>query len=95
MKQKASITLSRHLFTKIDKAAGERSRSAYIEDVLKSHFEARRKAAIHKRDLEILNRAADQLNAEMEDALKYQADVGEYFSETGRVVPREKTRRRA
>src|SRR5215469_2441207 len=37
--------------------------------------EERRRAERDARDLEILNRYADELNAEAEDSLEYQADV--------------------
>ena len=76
MKEKTSITLSREILAQIDKLAGSRSsRSALIEQVLREYLSERQKAAIYARDLEILNRAADRLNAEAEDALEYQAPL--------------------
>jgi len=79
MKQKTSITLSREVLTGIDRLAGRKySRSAVIERALREYLRQRERAAMNARDLEILNREADRLNAEAEDALKYQADEGGY-----------------
>ena len=74
MKEKTSITLSSDLLAKIDQLAGEkRSRSAFIERVLRDYLAERRRRAAHARDLERINAAAERLNAEMADALEYQA----------------------
>jgi len=79
MKQKTSITLSREVLTGIDRLAGRKySRSAVIERALREYLRQRERAAMNARDLEILNREADRLNAEAEDALQYQADEGGY-----------------
>jgi len=76
MKEKTSITLSPEVLAGIDRLAGsKRSRSAVIESVLRLYLRQRERARIHARDLEILNRAADRLNAEAEDVLKDQADL--------------------
>lgn len=76
MKEKTSITLSRDVLTGIDKLAGaKRSRSAVIENVLRIYLRQRERARIYAHDLEILNREADRLNAEMADVLKDQADI--------------------
>jgi metal-responsive CopG/Arc/MetJ family transcriptional regulator len=75
MKEKTSVTLSRDVLAKIDRLAGRKySRSALIERVLREYLTQRERAAMNARDLEILNREADRLNAEAEDALQYQAD---------------------
>ena len=74
MKEKTSITLSKDLLAKIDRIAGSRhSRSAFIERVLRQFLRERTRAAIHARDLSLINRAADRLNREAVDALEYQA----------------------
>jgi len=74
MKEKTSVTLSPEVLTGIDRLAGsKRSRSAFIEDVLRQYLRARAKAARGARDLAILNRFADEMNAEAEDVLRYQA----------------------
>ena len=74
MKEKTSITLSSEVLAKIDRLAGSRlSRSAFIEFVLRNYFAERARSAANLRDLERINAAAEQLNAEMADALEYQA----------------------
>jgi metal-responsive CopG/Arc/MetJ family transcriptional regulator len=74
MKEKTSITLSSDLLAQVDRLAGSKlSRSAFIEQVLRSYFRERTRKQIHARDLERINAAADRLNAEAEDVLAYQA----------------------
>ena len=76
MKEKTSITLSPDVLRDIDRLAGSKySRSAVIEQAVRSYLKERERAFIYARDLEILNRAADRLNAEAEDVLKDQADL--------------------
>ena len=74
MKTKTSITLSAPLLVKIDKRIGKGgSRSAYIEKVLRAHFGDSRRRAMQLRDRELIDAAADRLNEEAEDVLRYQA----------------------
>jgi metal-responsive CopG/Arc/MetJ family transcriptional regulator len=74
MKEKTSITLSSDLLTQVDRLAGSKlSRSAFIEQVLRSYFRERARKQVHARDLDRINAAADRLNAEAEDVLAYQA----------------------
>lgn len=74
MKEKTSVTLSPDVLTGIDRLAGsKRSRSAFIEDILRQYLKERVKAERGARDLAILNKFADELNAEAEDVLRYQA----------------------
>jgi metal-responsive CopG/Arc/MetJ family transcriptional regulator len=80
MKAKTSITLSLPLLVEIDRLIGERaSRSAYIEQVLRDHLRTQemkmKRQAMQQRDLELINAAADRLNAEAEDVLRYQAPI--------------------
>jgi metal-responsive CopG/Arc/MetJ family transcriptional regulator len=73
MKEKTSITLSSEVLAKIDRLAGAKSsRSALIERVLRRYLFERARAAINARDLEKINRTADQLNAEAADVVAYQ-----------------------
>jgi metal-responsive CopG/Arc/MetJ family transcriptional regulator len=73
MKWKTSITLSSEVLAKIDRLAGTRSsRSAIIESVLRRYLLERARAAVNARDLEKINRAADQLNAEAADVVAFQ-----------------------
>jgi predicted transcriptional regulator len=74
MKEKTSITLSTEVLAGIDRLAGSKqSRSAVIEAVLAQFLRRQKRAQIEARDLELINHAADQLNAEVEDVLRYQA----------------------
>jgi metal-responsive CopG/Arc/MetJ family transcriptional regulator len=76
MKEKASITLSSDLLASVDKHAGSKtSRSAFIEGVLRAYFKEKTRLALHQRDLELINKHADALNAEAMDVLRYQAPI--------------------
>jgi metal-responsive CopG/Arc/MetJ family transcriptional regulator len=73
MKEKTSVTLSKEVLTGIDRIAGSKqSRSALIEAVLAQYLRRRARAQIEARDLELINKAADELSDEVEDVLGYQ-----------------------
>lgn len=72
MKSKTSITLSEDVLEAVDRSAGDESRSAFIERILREHFRERARAELHARDLERLNREADRLNTEAEEVRVYQ-----------------------
>jgi metal-responsive CopG/Arc/MetJ family transcriptional regulator len=75
MKAKTSVTLSKEVLKAVDRLAGSKnSRSAVIEAAVRNYLKERERAFIYAHDLEILNRAADRLNAEALDTLKDQAD---------------------
>ena len=72
-KMKTSLTLSCEVVRGIDRVAGKkRSRSAVVDDVLRGYLAQRERAAINARDLELINRYADELNAEAEEVLEFQ-----------------------
>jgi metal-responsive CopG/Arc/MetJ family transcriptional regulator len=74
MKEKTSITLSKDILTGIDRIAGSKqSRSAFIETVLTQYLRQQMRAQVEARDLELINKAADELNPQVEDVLRYQA----------------------
>jgi metal-responsive CopG/Arc/MetJ family transcriptional regulator len=74
MKEKTSITLSKEILRGIDRIAGSKqSRSAFIEAVLAQYLRKQARAQVEARDLELINDAADELNPEVEDVLRYQA----------------------
>ena len=52
------------------------SRSAFIEAVLTQYLRKRVRAQVEARDLELINTAANELNAEVEDILRYQDTEG-------------------
>ena len=76
MKLKTSVTLSEDIVKNIDRACrkGE-SRSETIERLLRTGLAARARQAVDARDLALINRHADELNAEADDVLIYQGDV--------------------
>ena len=75
MKEKTSITLSKNVLADIDRLAGSKhSRSAFIEAVLTQYIRKQARTRIEARDLEFINKAFDDLNAEVEDVLSYQAE---------------------
>jgi len=81
MKQKTSITLSEDVLTEVDRNAGsDTSRSEFIEMVLREYFNAKVRAAINQRDLELINANIDVLSREALDTLSYQAPI-EYTTE--------------
>jgi metal-responsive CopG/Arc/MetJ family transcriptional regulator len=76
MKKRISITLSTDLLSEIDRLIGPNgSRSAFIEKVLSDHLRKLEREEIGARDLILINANADRLNREMEEVLRYQADV--------------------
>jgi metal-responsive CopG/Arc/MetJ family transcriptional regulator len=76
MKEKTSITLSREVLAQLDLLAGTKhSRSALIERVLRRYFRERTRAALHARDLQRINQAADELSSQAKDVLQYQAPI--------------------
>jgi len=74
MKTKTSLTLSEDLVASLDRLAGPKvSRSAYIEQILREYLDRRAQARKDAREVAAINRHAAQLNAEMNDALSFQA----------------------
>lgn len=76
MKLKTSITLSEDLLKMIRRACrkGE-TRSHALERLLREGLAARGRRDRDQRDRALINEHADALNAEVADALKYQADM--------------------
>jgi metal-responsive CopG/Arc/MetJ family transcriptional regulator len=75
MKAKTSLTLSEDLVASIDKLAGTKiSRSAYIEQILREFVDRRAQTRKDARETALINRHSAQLNAEMTDALSFQAN---------------------
>jgi len=82
MKEKTSVTLSSDVLTGIDRLAGRKqSRSAFIEDVLRQYLRERARAQRDARDIEIINRHAQELNRDALDGLEDQAPLGDYPEE--------------
>jgi metal-responsive CopG/Arc/MetJ family transcriptional regulator len=76
MKVKTSITLSKELLGAIDRYQSEyNSRSEFIEAAARSFLARLAREKAERRDLEIINSHADELNAEAEDVLTYQVSL--------------------
>ncbi len=78
MKAKTSLTLSEDLVASIDKLAGAKfSRSAYVEQILREFVDRRAQARKDARETASIDRHSAQLNAEMTDALSFQANLAD------------------
>ena len=76
MRVKTSVTIDEKVLRGIDRVVTrEKSRSRIIEDAARDYLTRQARLARDSRDREIIDRAADGLNAEMEDVLSYQVDV--------------------
>ena len=77
MKVKTSITLSEDLVEAVDRRARQqdRNRSDFIETAIRVYIEQLARNERNARDLEILDRRADDLNREAADVLEYQAPL--------------------
>ncbi len=73
MKVKTSVTLSQDLLCVIDTMEGPGRRSSFLEEAARYLIEKKRLDEQNARDLDILNKHADRLNAEAIDVLEYQA----------------------
>jgi metal-responsive CopG/Arc/MetJ family transcriptional regulator len=76
MKVKTSITLSDEIIEAIDQhIGGYRSRSEFLETAARKFIAQLTRKEAERRDLEIINRNADSLNAEAGDVLTYQVPL--------------------
>ena len=76
MKVKTSVLLPQELLHTVDQYAGQyKSRSQFIEQALRVFLAQLMRHEQHQRDLDIINRWADELNQETLDALTYQVPV--------------------
>lgn len=78
MKAKTSLSLSEDLVKSLDKLAGPKvSRSAFIENILRDFLNRRDRARRDAREVAAINKHAALLNAEMSDALSFQANLAD------------------
>ena len=76
MKIKTSITLSDEVLKAIDLHIGEyKRRSEFLETAARKFIVQLARKEAEQRDLEIINRRADSLNAEAKDVLNYQVPL--------------------
>ena len=74
MKEKASITIERSVLDELERRLPEQSRSAAIEAALRDWLLRLAREERDRREIDIINKNADWLNAEALDVLAYQAD---------------------
>lgn|SRR5271156_1894562 len=72
-KQKTSVTLSGNLLTVVEALAGPTRRSAWIEAAVRRYAARELRRQRRMRELELLNRHAEALNAEGDDSAAFQA----------------------
>jgi len=76
MKRKTSITLSEGVVKAIDRLTPKGgSRSQTIERLLREGVLRRARQFRDSKELDVINRHAEQLNEEAEDVLTYQVDL--------------------
>jgi metal-responsive CopG/Arc/MetJ family transcriptional regulator len=76
MKRKTSITLSEGVVKAVDRLTPKGgSRSETIERLLRESVLRQARRSRDLKDLEVINRHAEQLNEEAEDVLTYQVDL--------------------
>ena len=74
-KAKASISISADLLAAADELAGKSHRSELFEHAVRSMMRRIVRRARHERELAILNKHADTLNAEAAETIEFQADL--------------------
>jgi hypothetical protein len=72
-KQKTSVTLSGNLLTVVEALAGPARRSAWIEAAVRRYAYRELRRRRRMRELELLDRHAETLNAEGNDSASFQA----------------------
>ena len=76
MKVKTSVTLNEEIVEELDRITDEgANRSQMIERAVAEFIERQRRELRDVRDLEILNRSAEDLNEEVGDVLAYQSGL--------------------
>jgi metal-responsive CopG/Arc/MetJ family transcriptional regulator len=76
MKAKTSLTLSGDLLKDLDRMAGPKvSRSSFIESILRDFVEQRARQKRLAQEVAAINQHVEKLNAEMSDALSFQAGM--------------------
>ena len=76
MKLKTSVTLEQEVVAAVERSAREgESRSQTIERLLRLSLATEARAERDRRDRDLINAHADELNAEAADVLAYQVDV--------------------
>jgi metal-responsive CopG/Arc/MetJ family transcriptional regulator len=72
MKIRTSVNVDKRLLETVDKLSGKDDRSGFIEAALRAYIAQLVRHEQNVKDLEIINRRADDLNQEALDVLDYQ-----------------------
>jgi metal-responsive CopG/Arc/MetJ family transcriptional regulator len=76
MKVKTSITVDKDLLKAVDALSGNfKNRSEFIEAALQSYIAHLTRIEQNAKDLELINKYADDLNQEALDVLEYQVSL--------------------
>jgi metal-responsive CopG/Arc/MetJ family transcriptional regulator len=75
MKIKTSLTLTDTLVADIDQICGSGQRSAFVEEAIRAKLGDIARRQRDAKDLAILNKVADEQNAESEDILDWQVSL--------------------
>jgi metal-responsive CopG/Arc/MetJ family transcriptional regulator len=76
MKRTISIALPAKLLAEIDRVKKSKTRSAFIENILRDYLHERRGVPNYGRELRRINKARQSLNAEATHILNYQFRPG-------------------
>jgi len=72
MKVRTSVTVDKGLLETVDKLSGKDDRSRFVEAALRAYVAQVIRHKQNGKDLEIINKRADELNEEALDVLDYQ-----------------------
>lgn len=72
MKVRTSVTVDKGLLETVDKLSGKDDRSLFVEAALRAYVAQLIRHKQNGKDLEIINKRADDLNEEALDVLDYQ-----------------------
>ena len=76
MKIKTSVSISEELLQAIDELVeGGQNRSSFLENAAWEYVSKLKRAQQNARDIKIINKHANELNAEVLDALAYQVET--------------------
>jgi len=75
MKIKTSVTISAQVLKDIDKASPNHNRSVFFEEAATRYLNYMKRLKSEKKDLQIINENAEELNREAADVLNYQLNL--------------------
>ena len=73
--RRISVSLPNDLVARVDSLIGKtRSRSKFIEKVLRDVVEPKRRRKLNKREIDIINANSTLINSQVEETLEFQAE---------------------